>query len=240
MPAPFLSPVLQHRSPRRLAVDVSLWSADLGALRAEIQRLTPYADLFHFDVSDTQFTPEPLFFPDLVAALRAHTPVPFHIHLMAHRPAALAGAFARAGADLVSVHAEADDVAEALDVLQEHETAIGLALRLDTPVGAVLPHLDVLDAVVMIGTPLGTKGSTMAVVAPARVRELRLLLAGADRAQVPVFADGGIRQDTVPVLAQAGADAVVAGSLLLNSHDPAATTGWLHSHRPATSHRACP
>jgi len=63
--------------PNRLAVEVSLWSADLARLGAEVARLSPYADAFHIDASDTRFVPGPLFFPDLVAALRSHTVVPF-------------------------------------------------------------------------------------------------------------------------------------------------------------------
>src|SRR5262249_60744885 len=62
-------PLAELYPPERLAVEVSLWSADLSALGAEAARLSPYADVFHIDASDTRFVPSPLFFPDLVAAL---------------------------------------------------------------------------------------------------------------------------------------------------------------------------
>ncbi|MGH3867784.1 MAG: ribulose-phosphate 3-epimerase [Pseudonocardiaceae bacterium] len=219
----------------RLATDVSLWSADLGALAAEVQRMTPYADLFHIDASDTRFIPEPLFFPDLVAALRPHTTVPFHIHLMAQRPVDLIEPFVRAGADLITVHAEADEVGETLHRIRGYGKATGLALTLDTPPETVAADLDAIDAVVMIGTPLGTKGSSLHPTAPGRIKALRRVLAAAGRRDVVVFADGGIRSETVPALAGAGADVVVAGSLLMGSPDPAATTTWLRSHVPVTS-----
>lgn len=228
--------VLADQLPRgRLAIDVSLWSADLGALAAEVQRMTPYADLLHIDASDTRFVREPLFFPDLVAALRPHTTVPFHVHLMAQRPVDLVEPFARAGADLITVHAEADEVGVALHRIRDCGKAAGLALTLDTPPETVAADLDAIDAVVMIGTPLGTKGSSMHPTAPGRIAALRRVLAAAGGGGVVVFADGGIRAETVPTLAGAGADVVVAGSLLLGSPDPAATTRWLRSYVPVTS-----
>ncbi|MGH3791165.1 MAG: ribulose-phosphate 3-epimerase [Pseudonocardiaceae bacterium] len=230
--------LVDHLPGGRLATDVSLWSADLGALAREVQRMTPYADLFHVDASDTRFIPEPLFFPDLVAALRQHTPVPFHVHLMAQRPADLAESFARAGADLITVHAEADEVAQALQRIRDCGKAAGLALTLDTAPETVAADLDIVDAVVMIGTPLGTKGSSMHPTVPGRIAAMRRLLAAVGREDIVVFADGGIRSGTVPVLAGAGADVVVAGSLLLGSADPAATSVWLRGHVPVTS--GCP
>ena len=215
----------------RLAIEISLWSADLANLGAEVTRLTPYADVFHIDASDTRFVPSPLFFPDLVAALRPHTKVPFHVHVMAERALPLVEDFARAGVDLLSVHAEAEDVAEALKAIRALGGAAGLALRLDTPVDTVAVHLDDVDFVVLIGTPLGTKGTAMDPAAPDRVRELRALAARTGREQLPVIADGGIRANTVPDLAAAGANAVVAGSLLLGSDDLAATAAWLRNQR---------
>lgn len=215
----------------RLAVEVSLWSADLADLGAEVTRLGPYADVFHIDASDTRFVPSPLFFPDLVAALRPHTAVPFHVHLMAERALPLVEDFARAGVDLLSVHAEAEDAAEALQAIRALGGAAGLALRLNTPIDTVAPYLDDADFVVLIGTPLGTKGTAMDPAAPNRVRHLRALATRAGRAHLPVIADGGIREHTIPALTAAGADAVVAGSVLLASDDLAAATTWLHNQR---------
>jgi ribulose-phosphate 3-epimerase len=215
----------------RLAVEVSLWSADLGALATDVERVTPYADVFHIDVSDTRFVPTPLFFPDLVAALVPHTTVPFHAHVMAARATPLIHAFAACGVQMFTVHAEADDATEALAAAREVGSAAGLALRLDTPVEAIAAHTDHLDLVVLIGTPLGTQGTTMHPATPDRIRAVRAILASHGRAATPVIADGGIRADTVPALVAAGADAVVAGSLLLASPDRAGTAAWLHHHR---------
>jgi len=219
-----------------LLLDVSLWSADLAALGAEAARVSPYADLLHIDASDTRFVPQPLFFPDLVRAVRSHTSLPLHVHLMAHQPARLAQAFADAGADLITVHAEAYDAPDAIDVIRGAGRAAGVALTLDTRPQDAADLLATADVVVLIGTPLGTKGNSLDPAAAARIAETRQLLDAAGR-QVPVFADGGIRRDTVAQLAEAGATGVVPGSLLWNSGDLAKTAAWIRRHQRKGSQR---
>lgn len=214
----------------QLLLDVSLWSADLSALGAEVARISPLADMLHIDASDTVFTPEPLFFPGLVSALRPHTITPLHVHLMARRPARLAGAFAAAGADMITVHAEADGAADGLAAVRDAGLPAGIALTLDTPPASAARLIETADAVLLIGTPLGTKGTDMDPAAPARITETCRVL---DGRPVPVLADGGIRSGTVPQLAAAGASGVVPGSLLWGSADPAATAAWIRSHQPA-------
>ncbi|GAA4256597.1 ribulose-phosphate 3-epimerase [Dactylosporangium darangshiense] len=216
----------------RLLIEASLWSADLGALGAEVERIEPYADLIHIDASDTRFVPEPLFFPAVVAALRPRTTLPFHVHLMARDPGRLADAFADAGADLITVHAEADGAADAIQRIRARGRAAGLALTLDTNIAGVYELIEHVDAVVMVGTPLGTKGTDLDPAAPGRLTAMRRLLDLRGRA-VPVLADGGIREHTVPALVAAGASGVVTGSLLLASTDPATTADWLRHHRTA-------
>jgi ribulose-phosphate 3-epimerase len=226
---------LVDRLPRtRPLVDVSLWSADLGALAAEIGRVGPHADLFHLDAADGHFVPELLFFPDLIAALRPLTAVPFHAHLMVREPSWLAVRMAEAGADLVTVHVETgDQAAAALRLVRSLGRAAGLALTLDSPVASVLPYLDDTDVIVMIGTPLGTRGTGASAAACGRIAAMRALLQreAADR-QVLIIADGGIRPDTVGPLITAGADGVVPGSLIFGSDQPpTATVKWLHGHQ---------
>ena len=89
-----------HLPSDRLLADVSLWSADLGNLETAVRRLSPWADSFHLDAADGHFVPSLLFFPDLIRAIRPHTVVPFHVHLMAEYPSLLAGEFLDAIANL--------------------------------------------------------------------------------------------------------------------------------------------
>ena len=219
-----------------LLLDVSLWSADLSALGAEAARVSPYADLLHIDASDTAFVPQPLFFPDLVSAVRPHTSLPLHVHLMAHHPARLEQAFAAAGADMITVHAEAREATDAIDIIRAAGRAAGVALTLETRPDDAANLLATADAVVLIGTPLGTKGTPMDPAALTRIADTRRLLNAAGR-RVPIFADGGIRQDTVAPLADAGATGVVPGSLLWNSGDLVQTAAWIRGHRREGSQR---
>ncbi|HVB44714.1 MAG TPA: ribulose-phosphate 3-epimerase [Streptosporangiaceae bacterium] len=215
----------------RPVIDLSLWSADLAALGHEVRRMSPLVDSFHIDVSDTRFTPGLVFGPDLVAAVRPYSTLPFHIHLMTADPAALVEPFAQAGADAITVHAETGnhEAAEAIQAIRSCGKSAGVALRVDTDPRAAMAFLGDADRIVMVGTPLGTKGSELVPGAVTRLRTLRRLLdTAAGTANVTILADGGIRQDTISPLLAAGADGVVAGSLLFASRDPAATAAWVH------------
>lgn len=214
----------------RLLVDVSLWSADLANLAAEVKRLEPFADSFHIDVCDAHFAPGLLFFPDLVRALRPLTGRPFHVHLMAERPTSLIPDFLAAGADRITIHAEIgeDGVKSAIEAIRQAGRRAGLALRLETPVAAAQPYFDRIDALLLLGTKPGIKGQDLAPGAPDRIAAAASLL-GQRRSHVRVIADGGIRPGTVPLLRRAGADAIVPGSLVFGARNLAETFAWLHA-----------
>jgi ribulose-phosphate 3-epimerase len=219
----------------RLMVDLSLWSADLANLATDVGRTADLVDLFHIDVADGHFVDQLLFFPDLVAVLRRLTSTPMHVHLMVDNPAQLAPAFAQAGADLITIHVETgSQVPQAIQAIREWGSAAGLAIRLDTDPTAVVEHLAHVDAIVAIGTPLGSKGTSAALNAADRIRALRHLVQQHKRQDgIRIFADGGIRRHSVPELVGAGAHAVVAGSLVFAALDPAAAVRWLHTFQRA-------
>jgi ribulose-phosphate 3-epimerase len=214
----------------RLLAEVSLWSADFTCFREEVIRIVPYADLYHIDVSDDHFVPGLLFFPSLVASLRPLTQKAFHVHLMVENPLCLIEEFADAGANLISIHAELGPLAlEALKKIRGLGLGAGLALGLDVPVDFVLPYLDMIDIIVLMGTAIGVKGVELSSLACPRMRALQSLLheQGFSK-KVKVEADGGIRANTVPYLRTAGADIIVMGSLAFNSKDLDKTFNWVH------------
>jgi len=214
----------------RLLADISLWSADLANLAAGIERMDPFADSFHLDVSDAHFAPSLLFFPDLVRALRPLTKRPFHVHLMVERPTALIADFVASGADAITVHAEAgeSEAEAAIQAIRRAGRSAGLALRLDTPVAASQPYLDCIDALLLLGTALGVKGQDPAPEACARLAGAASML-GERRARVRLIADGGVRSHTVPLLRHAGADVIVPGSLVFQSQNLVETFAWLRA-----------
>jgi ribulose-phosphate 3-epimerase len=223
-----------HQQSGRLMVEASLWSADRAHLAAEVERIRPYADVFHLDATDSRFvaTPSP-FRPQTLAWLKARSTVPFHVHLMVGRPTEHVMVWAEAGADLITVHAgaTAGETGDVLGYVRSESVRTGLAWTLDddlTDPSTLAMAAELADVVIMIGTPLGTKGTSMSAAAPARIRTVRDLLDRHGGQHVPIIADGGIRTGTVPLLAEAGAAGVVAGSLLFDSGDPARTVAWLH------------
>ena len=214
----------------RLMAEASLWSADFTRFREEILRVDPFADLYHIDVADDHFVPGLLFFPDLVASLRPLTKKAFHVHLMADNPLGLIDEFAGAGANLITVQAELGPLAPtALQKIHTLGLGAGLALGLDVPVELVLPYLEMLDIVVLMGTPLGVKGAEPSHLSYARMRAMQSMLQKQGFSeQVKIEADGGIREHTVPTLRASGADLIVMGSLAFKSRDLDETFTWVH------------
>jgi len=214
----------------RLLADVSLWSADLANLAAGIERVDPFADAFHLDVSDAHFAPSLLFFPDLIRALRPLTKRPFHIHLMVERPTAMIEELVASGADLITVHPEVgkSEAVAAIRAIRRAGRSAGLALLLDTPVAASEPYLDSIDALLLLGTGLGIKGQDLAPEACERLASASSML-GERRARVRLIADGAIRSHTVPLLRRAGADVIVPGSLVFQSQNLVETFSWLRA-----------
>jgi ribulose-phosphate 3-epimerase len=214
----------------RLIVEVSLWSADLTRLANEIKRVDAFADMYHIDVSDGHFVPGFLFFADLVAALRPLTTRPFHVHLMTTNPLAHIADFASAGTDLISIHAENGTIVPAaLDAIRHLGIAAGLVLGLDVQPETIVPYLELVNLVLMMGTPMGVKGVKPSSHIVDRVRKVKSLISQEGlNEQVKVFADGGIRENTVPKLRSAGADGVIAGSIVFKSANLSETFNWLH------------
>src|ERR1700730_16265895 len=152
-------------------IEASLWSADLGALAREVERMSQIADSFHIDVGDAHFIPALLFFPELLAAIRPFSTAPFHVHLMTADPMQVVEAFCKAGADAITVHAEiGDKAAQAIEAIRKLGKSAGVALRADTEPRAAIEFLPGVDRIVMIGTPLGMRGRELVPDALARVR----------------------------------------------------------------------
>lgn len=204
----------------------SLWSADLSSLAADIKRVEPYSERFHLDVADGHYVPSLLFFPDLVKALRKHTAKPFEVHLMVTDPLAWLEPFAEAGADSLIVQYDAvKDVAEAVRAISALGKRAGVALRIEEPVEVLAPYWEMLDTVVVIGTALGIKGASMDAGVPDKIKAAKTL-SQTRGLSAEVEADGGIRRNTVPLMARAGVDLIVPGSLMFGE-DPKAMREWL-------------
>ena len=224
------SPTWLADLPRnRLLGEFSMWSADLIRLADDMKRIEDHADILHIDVADGHFAPALLFFPDQVARMRAVTKLPIHVHLMVADAVLLSQVdqFAEAGADLISVHAENANAGEALDLIASRGIASGIVLRVETPVTACRPFLDRIDFLTLLGTAIGVKGQGLDPKATARLQEAGRFISESGR-RIALAADGGIRENTVPLLRAAGAGTVVMGSLAFGAEDLAARMRWAH------------
>jgi ribulose-phosphate 3-epimerase len=216
----------------RLLGEFSLWSADLANMETDLKRIEAYVDLHHIDVADARFTPGFLFFPDFVARIAKSTDRPIHVHLMVEAEIVedQTRQFIEAGADLVSVHAENGAAGlRAVALAKALGAEAGVVLRLETPVAAIEPFIEHVAFVTLLGTSIGVKGQSLSETACDRLIEARALLKKAGREDhVILAADGGIREQTVPLLRAAGAQTVVLGSLAFGAKNLGDRMNWLH------------
>lgn len=214
----------------RLLAEFSLWSADLVRMADDMIRVDEFVDIYHADVSDGQFSPALLLFPDLMAQVRTLTTKPIHVHLMVEDKILIdqIDQFAEAGADIISIHAENNNLFEGLDRIGSKDIAAGVVMQLHTPVEAAKAWLDHIAILTLLGTKMGIKGVGLDPDAEARLSTARSMIdqhAGSNR--ILLAADGGIREHTVPSLRRSGADTIVIGSLAFGADDLAARMSWV-------------
>jgi ribulose-phosphate 3-epimerase len=198
---------------------VSLWSADLLALGDEVRGVEDLVDGFHIDVFDGHNVPELLFGPDLVAALRHHTAARIEVHLNVSDPEYWIGRFAAAGADIITVQAgPCADVARVLARIRALGCEAGLGIELHEPTASATPFFPLAGRLLLLGTRIGVKGQQLDPATPRRVAELAEAR-GQSAYHPAIVVDGGVRRHTVPLLAAAGADGVIPGSLVFGADD---------------------
>ena len=209
-----------------LKCSTSLWSANLGNLTSELKRVEPFSERFHLDVADGHYVKNMLFFPDLVRTLRPHTKKPFEIHLMVTDPAAWIDPFIEAGADIILFCFDAAKNPDGLlKSIRSRGKKAGFSLLITEPLQLTEPYWEQLDVLTIVGTAMGIKGASMDASVPPKIRQAREIISNRGL-RTEIEADGGIRRETVPLMAAAGVDYIVPGSLMFGS-DPAEMRAWL-------------
>ena len=198
----------------------SILSADFSCLDDEIKKVDSCADLIHIDVMDGQFVPNITIGHEVVKAIRKVTKKPFDVHLMVKNPSNQIEKFAEAGADIITVHAEADiHLHRTLQIIKSCGKKVGLALNPATPLTALEYVLQEVDMVLIMSVNPGFGGQKYIELSTQKIKTLKDMIVR-NKLDIDIEVDGGINAGNIDVVVGAGANIIVTGSAVYNSVDP--------------------
>ena len=210
----------------------SLLAADFGHLADDIVRAEASgADALHLDIMDAHFVPNLSFGPDVVALSRKVSPGFYrHVHLMMTRPDLYLDPFARAGAQTIQIHVEADcDIHAELKRIRAMGIRPALVLNPETSADAVFPYLGECDEILVMTVHPGYGGQSFIPECLPKITAIRRRASALGRPELDIMVDGGVNGTTGPQAAAAGANQFVAGSHLFRQVDMAAAVSALRT-----------
>ena len=191
----------------------SMLGANFGEMKREALLVAPHSAYLHMDVMDGHFVPNLTMGPDLVKALRGIADI--DVHLMVTNPSDFIKDFSDVGADIISVHVEANDPGKAIKLIKELKIKAGIALNPSTPSSAIEPFVESVDMILVMSVEPGYCGQSFHKNTIQRVKTYR--------EKYPdkiIEVDGGVGPENAALLSEAGANILVAGSAIFGSSDP--------------------
>ena len=202
-----------------IRITPSVLNADRENLSSEIEKIAAVSDLIHLDIMDNVFVPNMTWNFAEAARIIADCPIGIDAHLMVDKADQIAIDYAVAGAQSVTIHAEAvSDIPQTLKAIRSHDAQVGLAVKPGTPIDTYLELSDLVDMFLIMTVEPGFGGQKFMSEMMDKVRIARKFVG---ERPIWIQVDGGISLETIEIAREAGADTFVAGSAVFNSPDPA-------------------